>query len=66
MSFWSRIERRLQDLADDLLPDDFRAALDAAVASGETTLIEVRTDRTENRALHARVADAVLSYVHRD
>ncbi|HEU5056627.1 MAG TPA: tetratricopeptide repeat protein, partial [Kofleriaceae bacterium] len=35
MSFWSRIERRLQDLADDLLPDDFRAALDAARAELE-------------------------------
>jgi len=35
MSFWSRIERRLQDLADDLIPDDFRAALDAARADLE-------------------------------
>ena len=35
MSFWSRIERRLQDLAGDLLPDDFRAALDAARAQLE-------------------------------
>ncbi len=36
MSFWSRIERRLQDLAGDLLPDDFRGALDAARAAIES------------------------------
>jgi 2-succinyl-5-enolpyruvyl-6-hydroxy-3-cyclohexene-1-carboxylate synthase len=39
--------------------DEFRGALDAAVGSSETTLIEVRTDRAENRALHARIAEAV-------
>ncbi|HUS66064.1 MAG TPA: dynamin family protein [Kofleriaceae bacterium] len=32
MSFWSRIERRLQDLAGELLPDEFKEALDAARA----------------------------------
>jgi tetratricopeptide (TPR) repeat protein len=30
MSFWSRIERRLTELADDLLPDEFREELTAA------------------------------------
>ncbi len=30
MSLWSRIERRLQDLAGELLPDDFRSSLDQA------------------------------------
>jgi tetratricopeptide (TPR) repeat protein/GTPase Era involved in 16S rRNA processing len=30
MSFWSRIERRLTELADELLPDDFRDELGAA------------------------------------
>lgn len=32
MSLWSRIERRLQDLAGELLPDDFRSSLDQARA----------------------------------
>lgn len=32
MSFWSRIERRLQDLAGELIPDDFKNSLDAARA----------------------------------
>ena len=39
----------------------FRAALDAAVGSGTTTIIEVRTDREENVALHRRVWEAVRS-----
>jgi len=30
VSFWSRIERRLQDLAGELLPDDFKNSLDQA------------------------------------
>ncbi len=38
--------------------DDFRAALDAALVHDGTTIIEVRSDRAENRALHARIADA--------
>jgi 2-succinyl-5-enolpyruvyl-6-hydroxy-3-cyclohexene-1-carboxylate synthase len=38
---------------------DFRAALAAALESDRTTIIEVRTDRAENRALHRRVNDAV-------
>jgi tetratricopeptide (TPR) repeat protein/GTPase SAR1 family protein len=32
VSFWSRIERRLQGLADELLPDEFKTELDAARA----------------------------------
>lgn len=30
MSLWNRIERRLSELADELLPDDFREDLAAA------------------------------------
>ncbi len=40
-------------------PTAFRAALDRALASEGSTLIEVRTDREENRELHRRVNDAV-------
>jgi 2-succinyl-5-enolpyruvyl-6-hydroxy-3-cyclohexene-1-carboxylate synthase len=40
-----------------------RAALDTAVAAGETTLIHVRTDRAENLALHRRVWPAVAAAV---
>jgi 2-succinyl-5-enolpyruvyl-6-hydroxy-3-cyclohexene-1-carboxylate synthase len=35
-----------------------RDAVDRAIASEETTIIEVRTDRDENLALHRRVAEA--------
>jgi 2-succinyl-5-enolpyruvyl-6-hydroxy-3-cyclohexene-1-carboxylate synthase len=44
-------------------PEDLaalRAALDRALAATATTIIEVRTDREQNLALHRRVADAVL------
>jgi 2-succinyl-5-enolpyruvyl-6-hydroxy-3-cyclohexene-1-carboxylate synthase len=34
------------------------AAIEAGVAGGQTTIIEVRTDRGENLALHRRVAEA--------
>ena len=62
MSFWSRIERRLQDLAGELLPDDFRAALDAArsdIEAGKaadatgtlTALIEARPSHAGAHAL---------------
>jgi len=40
-------------------PPAFRAALDRALASEGSTLIEVRTDREENRELHRRVNAAV-------
>jgi 2-succinyl-5-enolpyruvyl-6-hydroxy-3-cyclohexene-1-carboxylate synthase len=39
--------------------DRLRAALTQAMGSGSTTVIEVRTDRAENLALHRRVASAV-------
>jgi 2-succinyl-5-enolpyruvyl-6-hydroxy-3-cyclohexene-1-carboxylate synthase len=38
-----------------------RHAVEAAVVGAGTTIIEVRTDRVENLALHRRVADAALS-----
>ena len=39
------------------------AAVDAAVASGESTIVEVRTDREENLALHRLVAEAARDAV---
>nr|MBA3327057.1 2-succinyl-5-enolpyruvyl-6-hydroxy-3-cyclohexene-1-carboxylic-acid synthase [Solirubrobacterales bacterium] len=39
--------------------DGLRAALDAAITRDDVTLIEVRTDRAENLALHRRVNDEV-------
>ena len=42
---------------------ELHAALDAATGSGAVTLIEVRTDRRENLALHRRLADAGLAAV---
>ena len=38
--------------------DAFRSTLDAALAAVGTTIIEVRTDRRENRELHRRVNEA--------
>jgi len=40
-----------------------RAAVERSIAGGGTTIIEVRTDRVENLALHRRVADAALGAV---
>jgi 2-succinyl-5-enolpyruvyl-6-hydroxy-3-cyclohexene-1-carboxylate synthase len=40
-------------------PADLRAAVELSIAHREATLIEVRTDREENLALHRHVADAV-------
>jgi 2-succinyl-5-enolpyruvyl-6-hydroxy-3-cyclohexene-1-carboxylate synthase len=37
---------------------ELRAAVEAGVAGQDTTIIEVRTDRAENLALHRRVAEA--------
>jgi 2-succinyl-5-enolpyruvyl-6-hydroxy-3-cyclohexene-1-carboxylate synthase len=45
------------------LPEDLvalRAAVERALAAAATTIIEVRTDRQQNLALHRRVQDAVL------
>jgi 2-succinyl-5-enolpyruvyl-6-hydroxy-3-cyclohexene-1-carboxylate synthase len=44
-------------------PEDLvqlRAAVDRALAATATTLVEIRTDREQNLALHRRVQDAVL------
>ena len=68
MSFWSRIERRLQDLAGDLLPDDFRAALDAARAQLEAgnaaeaarTLSALIEERPGHAGAHALLGAAKL------
>ena len=50
--------------------DELRAAIErsiagsaATIAGGATTIIEVRTDRVENLALHRRAADAALAAV---
>src|SRR5262245_18036199 len=68
MSFWSRIERRLQDLADDLIPDDFRAALDAAradleagnAAEAAATLAALVDRRPTHAGAHALLGAAQL------
>lgn len=43
--------------------DAFEAALDGALASGASAVIEVRTDRAESAALRARLLDAVRQSV---
>ena len=48
---------RPQDLAG------LREAVDRSLGSAGTTIIEVRTDREQNRALHRRVAEAVLARI---
>jgi 2-succinyl-5-enolpyruvyl-6-hydroxy-3-cyclohexene-1-carboxylate synthase len=42
-------------------PGELRAALERSLPRAGTTVIEVRTDREQNLALHRRVADATLS-----
>jgi 2-succinyl-5-enolpyruvyl-6-hydroxy-3-cyclohexene-1-carboxylate synthase len=42
---------------------DLHATVKAAVAVPHTTIIEVRTDRIENLALHRRAADAALAAI---
>jgi 2-succinyl-5-enolpyruvyl-6-hydroxy-3-cyclohexene-1-carboxylate synthase len=44
---------------------DLRTAIEASVAGGGATIVEVRTDRLENLALHRRVADAALAALGR-
>ncbi len=41
--------------------DELRHAVDAGVAGNATTIIEIRTDREQNLALHRRVAEAALT-----
>ena len=57
MSFWSRIERRLQDLAGELLPDDFKNSLDHAQSELEAghaaEAAEVLAELCANRPDHA-------------
>jgi 2-succinyl-5-enolpyruvyl-6-hydroxy-3-cyclohexene-1-carboxylate synthase len=38
---------------------ELRGALERSIATGATTIVEVRTDREENRALHAQLVNAV-------
>ncbi len=42
-------------------PGELESALEQSLNSAVTTIIEVRTDRAENLALHRRVADAVTA-----
>jgi 2-succinyl-5-enolpyruvyl-6-hydroxy-3-cyclohexene-1-carboxylate synthase len=44
-------------------PDDFGTALDEALGAEATTILEVRTDRVENLALHRAVSVAVAAAV---
>ena len=41
--------------------DALRSAVETSIAGNATTIIEVRTDREENLALHRRVAEAALA-----
>jgi 2-succinyl-5-enolpyruvyl-6-hydroxy-3-cyclohexene-1-carboxylate synthase len=44
---------------------ELRSALERSVGSGQTTIIEITTDRTQNVALHRRLADAALAAIPR-
>ncbi len=44
---------------------ELREAVEASVAGNDTTIIEVRTDREQNLALHRRVAEAALAALPR-
>ncbi|WP_354702015.1 2-succinyl-5-enolpyruvyl-6-hydroxy-3-cyclohexene-1-carboxylate synthase [Paraconexibacter sp. AEG42_29] len=50
------LEHRLADSVTE-----FRAALDHGLASDGVTLIEVRSDRSQNVRLHRRISDAVVA-----
>ena len=50
------------------LPEDvagLRRAVERSLSSEGTTVIEVRTDREQNRALHRSIAEAVLATINR-
>jgi 2-succinyl-5-enolpyruvyl-6-hydroxy-3-cyclohexene-1-carboxylate synthase len=58
---------RLYGLAHERAPDlpGFRTALERALASERSTIVEVRTSRAENVALHRRVWEAVAGALSR-
>jgi 2-succinyl-5-enolpyruvyl-6-hydroxy-3-cyclohexene-1-carboxylate synthase len=43
--------------------DELRAAVEASIGGDGTTIIEVRTDRGQNLALHRRVAEAAMAAI---
>ena len=43
--------------------DELEAALRTAIGSGRTTIVEIRTDREQNLALHRRLADVGLAAI---
>jgi len=43
--------------------NELKSAVEASIATDATTIIEVRTDRVENLALHRRVAEAALAAI---
>src|SRR5690606_25597002 len=68
MSLWSRIERRLQDLAGELYPDEFRSALEAArgeleagrAAEAASALEALVAERPDHAGAHALLGAARL------
>ncbi len=46
-------------------PEALRSALDRAVMTAQTTIVEVPTGREENLALHRRIAEAVTAAISR-
>ncbi|HWM85546.1 MAG TPA: dynamin family protein, partial [Kofleriaceae bacterium] len=66
--FWSRIERRLQDLAGELLPDDFKNSLDQArdaleagrAAEAAELLADLSVARPEHAGAHYLHGAALL------
>ncbi len=44
--------------------EELRAAVEQGFGAGETTLIEIRTDREENLELHRRIAAAATAAIH--
>jgi 2-succinyl-5-enolpyruvyl-6-hydroxy-3-cyclohexene-1-carboxylate synthase len=47
-------------------PAELRGAVEASIDGGGTTIIEIRTDRVENLALHRRAAEAALAAIPRE
>ena len=48
---------------DDVATPELRAALEGAIRAGRTTVLRVKSDRTENRRRHAQVIAAVAESV---